>query len=54
MSCVTHVNRLICADVGYSALPGGGMQIGSSGRLAESLELSAMIAWLVINIAVAE
>jgi hypothetical protein len=44
----------ICADVGYSALPSGGAQIGTFWTLRCRRELSAMIAWLVINIAVAE
>jgi hypothetical protein len=44
----------ICADVGYLALPSGGAQIGAFWTLRCRRELSAMIAWLVINIAVAE
>jgi hypothetical protein len=44
----------ICADVGYSALPSGSAQIATFWTLRCRRELSAMIAWLVINIAVAE
>jgi len=50
----THAVPPICADVGYSALPSGGAQIGAFWTLRCRRELSAMIAWLVINIAVAE
>jgi len=49
-----HNEQPICADVGYSALPSGGAQIGTFWTLRCRRELSAMIAWLVINIAVAE